>query len=121
MLGALANNESKTESEAGVVLLAPVSEAGALGPLLGLSAKFFRVLMSQFKKHMYSTTRRLKRGDSPTQYLTLPFPLLPTSIPIQSTHNPMYRVLVRLSDIGPADTTAAGGLGFLRQHSRFSC
>ena len=31
VLGALSNDESKTESEAGVVVLAPVSEAGLAG------------------------------------------------------------------------------------------
>ena len=38
VLGALSNDESKTESEAGVVVLAPVSEAGALRP--GISLQF---------------------------------------------------------------------------------
>ena len=41
VLGALANDESKTDFEAGVMVLAPVCEAGALSPRLGLLAKLF--------------------------------------------------------------------------------
>ena len=42
VLSALANDEPKTVSEAGVVVLAPVSKAGALRPGIGLLAKLFR-------------------------------------------------------------------------------
>ena len=42
VLGALVNDESKMESEAGVVVLAPVSEAGALRPEISHLAKSFR-------------------------------------------------------------------------------
>jgi hypothetical protein len=63
-------------------------------------------VLGMLKKHMHSRTQRRKRGDLPTQCPTLSFPLIPTSIPIQRAHNPIYRVPVRLSDIGPAGATA---------------